>query len=389
MTSFLSRRRAVRALATLPLSPLALAQQQRQDDRQILVAGKKPMILHNEFPEDLESLPEYLATWITPNDSFFVRQHLPRPKVNLETFRISIGGMANNSLSLSLADLRRLPQVNVPATLECAGNGRGYYRPRMPGLQWTKGAIGNAEWRGPRLKDILARAGASADAAYADFNGADVGVGKTPDFIRSIPVRKLMHESTILALEMNAQPLPDIHGGPVRLIVPGWDGASWVKWVNSIELTAKTNAGFYMNTAYRYPKTPVAPGQAAKPEDMDVLEGMAVKSFFAKPESLSKHRLGETVHLTGAAWAGEEKITRVEVSTDGGMHWRDASLSRQDFRFAWRIWTSQWKPDRIGYQTLCCRATDSAGRTQPIDAVWNPPGYLNNSIERLGVVVEA
>jgi DMSO/TMAO reductase YedYZ molybdopterin-dependent catalytic subunit len=386
MRAYWTRRYAVQSLVSLPFAVAASAQ---EGDAVFTVPGKRPMILHNEFPEDLESLPEYLATWITPIDSFFVRQHLPRPKIDRAAFRLEVGGMVNNKSSLSIEDLKKLPQSNVPATLECAGNGRGNFRPRMPGLQWTKGAIGNAEWRGPRLKDVLARAGASSNAAFADFNGADVGVGKTPDFIRSIPMRKLTHEATILALEMNGQPLPEIHGGPVRLIVPGWDGASWVKWLNSIELTEQMHGGFYMNPAYRYPRRPVAPGQPAKPEEMDVLEGMAVKSFFAKPAAGIAVKLGSSVLLTGAAWAGEERVTRVEVSTDGGMQWRDATLSRQNFPFAWRIWTFEWKPPQPGYQTLCCRATDSGNRTQPIDAVWNPPGYLNNSIERLGVIVEA
>jgi len=345
--------------------------------------GKRPMIVHSDRPEDLESLPEYLSTWITPNDSFFVRQHLPRPKSDAASHRIEVG-----EKTLSIADLRALPQATVPAVLECAGNGRGYFRPKMPGLQWTKGAMGNAEWRGPRLTDVLAKAGASRQTAYANFDGLDVGMGKTPDFIRSIPIRKVLHPSTILAVDMNGAPLPDLHGGPVRLIVPGWDGACWVKWTSKIDLVEKMHTGFYMNPAYRYPKTAVAPGGAAKPEDLDVLEGMAVKSFFARPADQSKADVGTGVTLNGPAWAGENRILRVDVSTDAGSTWRPASLSRQDFQFSWRIWNFEWKPAKPGYYTLCCRATDSAGRVQPIEAQWNPSGYLWNSIDRIGVLVE-
>ena len=366
-----------RALLAFP----ALAQEFR-------FTGKRPMIVHSDFPEDLESLPEYLGTWITPNDSFFVRQHLPRPKSDAAAHRVEIGGMVKQKQSLSIADLRALPQAAVPAVLECAGNGRSYFRPKMPGLQWTKGAIGNAEWRGPRLIDVLAKAGASPQAMYADFDGLDLGMDKTPDFIRSIPMRKVLHSSTILALEMNGAPLPDLHGGPVRLIVPGWDGACWVKWVSRIDLVEQMHTGFYMNPAYRFPKTAVAPGAAAKPEDLDVLEGMAVKSFFARPADQAKAAMGSTVTLTGPAWAGEHKIVRVEVSTDAGATWRLASLSRQDFQFSWRIWSMEWKPAKPGYHTLCCRASDSSGRVQPIEAQWNPSGYLWNSIDRIGVMVE-
>lgn len=381
--SRLTRRAVLRAAAGTPFATSAAAQ-----DASPRIAGKRPMLVHNDFPEDLEALPEYLATWITPIDAFFVRQHLPRPTIQVGAFRLVVGGMVESRLDLGIQDLRDFPQFTVPATLECAGNGRNNFRPRVPGLQWSKGAIGNAEWRGPRLRDVLAKARASSAAAFADFNGADNGLAKTPDFIRSIPMRKLLHDSTILALSMNGQPLPELHGGPVRLIVPGWDGASWVKWVNSIELTAQPNAGFYMNPAYRYPRFSVAPGGTAKPEEMDVIEGMVVKSFFATPSDGAKVRLG-LVSLKGIAWGGEERIAKVEISTDGGARWSSAAVGREDYRFAWRTWNYNWKPVGAGYHTLCVRATDLAGHTQPIEPAWNPSGYLWNGIERIGVMVES
>jgi DMSO/TMAO reductase YedYZ molybdopterin-dependent catalytic subunit len=385
-TNTISRRKALLLSGSAGAALLSPAQEQRG----FRFAGKKPMIVHNDFPEDLESLPDYLATWITPNDQFFVRQHLPRPRTDAGSHRIAVGGMINGQkTSLSIADLKAMPQISVPATLECAGNGRGNFRPKMPGLQWTKGAIGNADWRGPRLKDVLARAGGAASAGtYVDFDGLDVGVGKTPDFIRSIPMRKAMHPATILALEMNGQPLPDLHGGPVRLIVPGWDGASWVKWVSQINVSDKPHPGFYMATAYKYPKVPAVPGGAVKPEDMDVLEGMAVKSFFARPADQTKVAVGAALQFAGPATAGENRVARVDVSTDGGATWKPALLSKQDLPFAWRIWSFDWKPARPGYYTVCCRATDSAGRVQPIEAQWNPPGYLWNAVDKIGVVVE-
>lgn len=135
--------------------------------------GKRSMLVQNDFPEDLETPAEYLNTWITPNDAFFVRQHLPRPKVDAASWRLKVGGMASNPLTLTLDDLKRMPQVKVPATLECAGNGRANYRPKVPGLQWSKGAMGNAEWRGVRVADLLKRAGAGAGVQYGNFNGAD------------------------------------------------------------------------------------------------------------------------------------------------------------------------------------------------------------------------
>ncbi len=350
--------------------------------------GKRSLLVHNDYPEDLETPVEYFDTWLTPNDRFFVRQHLPRPRIDAAAWRLDVTGLASTPLKLSLDDLKKLPQYRVPATLECAGNGRSNFRPRMPGLQWSKGAIGNAEWRGPRLAGILKSAGVSNKAAYGNVDGADVGVGKTPDFIRSIPVRKLMHEATILALEMNGEPLPEIHGFPARLIVPGWDGASWVKWVTKLDLSEQPDSGFYFATAYRYPKHPVAPGVAPKPEEMDVIGGMAVKSIFAKPADQAKLKMVPHT-LQGVAWGGENRVVRVEVSTDAGAKWQDARLSTQDFPFAWRLWSFNWTPAQPGYHLLMSRATDSAGRIQPIEALWNPSGYLWNSIDRIAVVVEA
>ncbi len=380
----ISRRRW---LALAGVSPSVLKAAQTVPEKPLLFTGKRPMLVHNDYPEDLESPPEYFDTWITPNDAFFVRQHLPRPRVSADSYRLEIGGMVTRKVVLTLDDLKKMPRHRVPATLECAGNGRSYYRPKLPGLQWTKGAIGNAEWAGPRLKDVLEKAGVPQAAAFADFDGADTGVGQTPDFVRSIPMRKIVDEATIVALEMNGEPLPDLHGYPARLIVPGWDGASWVKWLSRITLSDKPDGGFYMNPAYRMPKHPVAPGTAAQPEDLEILEGMAVKSFFTRPADRDKVPAGGAI-LGGVAWAGEHRVLRVDLSTDGGSRWQPAEMGREDYRFSWRTWRFAWKPSRPGFHILCCRAADSAGRTQPIEPAWNPSGYLWNGIERIGLTVE-
>ena len=376
-----SRRKWLRLMAAWP----ALACGQSSPVKPLLFPGKRPLLVHNDFPECLETPPELLGSWITPNDVFFVRQHLPRPRISTDTYRLEVTGRVSRKLSLSLEDLKKLPRHGLPATLECAGNGRGLFRPKMPGLQWTKGAIGNANWRGPRVEDILAMAGGS-NAAYVSVNGADAGVGQTPDFIRSIPMGKATHEATILALEMNGEPLPDLHGFPARLIVPGWDGASWVKFVSRIVAAETPDEGFYMNPAYRLPRNPVAPGKPARPEELEVIEGMAVKSFFTRPADQAVVAMGRLV-VMGMAWAGQERVQRVEFSPDGGGKWQDAELTGADLPFAWRSWQVGWTPGRTGYHTLCCRATDSAGRTQPIEPLWNPSGYLYNAVDRIGVVV--
>ncbi|MBZ5725032.1 MAG: sulfite oxidase [Acidobacteriia bacterium] len=372
--------------ATL-LSAAAAARLARGADDAVVIPGKRPMILHNDRPEDLETPLRYFDSWVTPVDAFFVRQHIPRPApIDPKTYRLTVDGMVAKPLQLTLADLQKLPQFTVPATIECTGNGRSFYIPKIPGVQWGRGAIGNAEWKGPRVADVLALAGAASSAAYLDTDGADTGLAATPDFVRSLPMKKAMHPATILALSMNGQ-TPDIHGFPVRLIVPGWDGTSSVKWVIRLSAAAEMNRGFFMNPGYRYPKYSLPPGSPPKPAELEVIEGMPVKSCITAPEEQAKVPLG-ALAVRGFAWAGEQAIERVEVSTDGGSRWRDAELSSPKLPFAWRLWRIEWRPSDPGYYTILSRATDSSGRVQPFVCPWNPSGYLWNAVDRVGVTVE-
>ena len=351
------------------------------------IPGKRPMILHNDRPEDLETPVRYFDSWVTPVDVFFVRQHLPRPAaIDPAAYRLNLTGLVSKPLQVSLAELQKLPQHTVPATLECTGNGRAFFNPKLPGIQWGRGAVGNAEWSGPRLSDVLKLAGVDPSAKFLEIDGADTPVMQTPDFVRCMPMEKAMHPATLLALKMNGQS-PDIHGFPARLIVPGWDGTSWVKWVVRLTPAAKESGGFFMNPGYRYPKYNLAPGTPARPAELEVIEGMPVKSTLTAPEDQSKMALGPTV-IRGFAWAGENAIERVDVSTDGGAHWQNAQLSPQKLPFAWRLFTLNWTPKEPGYYTIMSRATDTAGRIQPIVPPWNPSGYLWNGIDRVGVTVE-
>jgi sulfite oxidase len=352
-----------------------------------VVPGKRPLILHNDRPEDLETPVRYLNSYLTSVDTFFVRQHLPvPPPIDRDAYRLLVNGHVSKNLSLTLADLQKLPQYTVTATLECTGNGRAFYSPRLPGIQWGRGAVGTAEWHGPRLCDVLKLAGVDTEARFIEIDGADTGVASTPDFIRSMPLGKACHPDTLLALSMNGQ-TPAIHGFPVRLVVPGWDGTSWVKWV--VRLTANTDAtkGFFMNPGYRYPRYALPPGTPARPAELEVIEGMPVKSTITSPEDQASVPFGP-VEIRGFAWAGEESIERVEVSTDGGSRWHDADLISPKLHFAWRLWKFQWEPDKPGYHNVLSRATDSAGRVQPFVPDWNPSGYLWNGVDRIGVNLE-
>jgi sulfite oxidase len=367
---------------------LAAAAAARAADDPVAIPGKRPMILHNDRPEDLETPLRYFDQYLTPVDAFFVRQHLPRPApIDRAAYRLTLNGMVSKPVEATLADLQRLPQQTLPAVIECTGNGRGFYSPKVPGIQWGRGAIGNAEWTGPRLSDVLKLAGLSSSASWLEIDGADRGVAATPDFIRSMPMQKALHPATLLALKMNGQPLPDIHGAPARLIVPGWDGTSSVKWVIRLTPAAQQSAGFFMNPGYRYPKYPLLPGSAAKPGELEVIEGMPVKSTITAPEDQARLPLAPLT-IRGFAWAGENAIDRVEVSTDGGARWHAAELTGPKLPFAWRLWRLDWKPADPGYYTILSRATDTAGRVQPFVPAWNPSGYLWNGIDRVGVTVE-
>jgi sulfite oxidase len=354
----------------------------------VAIAGKRSLILQNDRPEDLETPVRLFESWITLAEVFYVRQHLPRPpRIDPNAYRLTLSGLVATPQTVTLAELERLPQVTIPATLECAGNGRAFFRPAVPGIQWSRGAIGNAEWIGPRVADVLALAGADRSAPFLEIDGADTGAGSTPDFIRSLPMQKALDPSTILALHMNRRPIPDIHGFPARVIVPGWCGSNFVKWVTRLSPAPQRHSGFFMNPAYRFPKTPVAPGSSAPASDLEPIEGMPVKSTITSPEDQASLPPGTRL-IRGFAWAGEELIDRVEVSTDGGSRWSDAELSPQKFRYAWRLFQYHWQPEGPGYYTILSRATDSAGRVQPVVAAWNPSGYLWNAIDRVGVKVE-
>jgi len=378
-----SRRAALAAFAAS-----AAAARGFEGSEQIIVPGKRSMIVHNDRPEDLESPVAYLNQWLTPVDCFFVRQHLPRPTVGEAGFELKLTGRVGKELNVTLPQLRQLPQYTVPAVLECTGNGRAFFSPRVPGVQWGRGAMGNAEWTGPRVSDVLKLAGADLNAAYVTANGADNGLAKTPDFIRSLAMKKALDPATLLALKMNGEPLPSLHGFPLRLIVPGWDGTSWVKWVNYLSVDQAPNNGFYMNPGYRFPKHPGPPGAPVNPSDLAVIEDMPVQSFITGHTDGAKVPLGPLT-LKGVAWAGESRVAKVDVSTDSGLTWQTAQLTGKDLRFTWRLWALEWRPQQPGYYTVLSRATDIDGKAQPLVPTWNPSGYLFNAVDRIGLSVEA
>ncbi len=355
----------------------------------ISVPGKDGMIVRSYRFLDLETPVEFMTEWITPVNHFFVRNHMLAPaKVDANTWKLTIGGEVEKPVTFTLAELQKVSIHAVTNTMECAGNGRSLQSPKVPGIQWGKGAVGNAKFSGPSLKVLLEKAGVKDTGKHVMFRGLDEVPGKVPPFVRSIPIEKAIDADTLVATHMNGAPLTSHHGFPARVVAPGWAGAASCKWLTEITVLDKPAEGNFMTPGYRLPNTPVKPGEAVKPEDTHSVTGLTVKSLIAGPSDGAKLRPGKQ-EIKGVAWAGEADITKVEISTDGGTSWNAAELGKDHARYAWRLWTYAWKPSRSGDYLILSRATDSQGRVQPEAAIWNPSGYLYNAYDQVKVYVQA
>jgi sulfite oxidase len=338
-------------------------------------------------PFDVEMDLAGFADYLTPIDRFYVRTHHYTPALKAETFKLEVGGEVANKLTLSLDDIRKMPAAELVSVCECAGNGRSLYEPSIVGLQWEYGGVGNAKWRGVRLAEVLKRAGVNPAGKHVLFNGGDTPVGKMPDFQRTIPLAKALDPNTLLAYEMNGETLPVSHGFPLRVVVPGWAGDSWVKWLTDITILDREFDGFFMKTGYRHPGKPVTPGVAIDPAQMKPVESLRIKSVIASPLDGSALRPGTPVRVSGAAWSGMSPVARVEVSVDRGRTWKPANLGSEKHAFGWRLWHFDWTPSATGYHVLMARARDISGDSQPFEPEWNPSGYLWNVVHRVAVDV--
>ncbi len=358
-------------------------------DAATTVPGKDGMILRSFRFLDLEMPPEYANSWITPVPHFFVRNHMHEPStLDIGTWKLSVSGEVENPLTLSVADLLKFETHSVTNTLECAGNGRAFEDPHVPGIQWGKGAVGTAKFSGPRLRDILQRAGVKPTGKHVMFHGLDEVPGKVPPFIRSIPLEKALDGDTLVATQMNGAPLAKHHGYPARAMVPGWIGAASCKWLAEIKVLDKEFEGNFMSPGYRLPNQPIKPGDAVKPEDTHPVTALNVKSLISAPSDSSTVK-SRSLNIQGVAWAGEAEVVKVEISTDAGATWKTADLGKDQAKYTWRLWSYRWKAPKSGDYVIMSRATDSQGRVQPERAPWNPSGYLNNSIDEVKIRVEA
>ncbi len=347
--------------------------------------AKSGMIVRSTRPEDLEMPLEGFQDYITPIEHFFVRSHHYEPRVDMASWKLEVDGEVGTKLSLSLDDLRKMPKVDLVAVCECAGNGRAFYQPTVPGLQWQYGSVGNGRWTGVRLADVLKRAGMKASGTEILLDGTDVAVGTMPKFQRTITVKKALDPNTILAYEMNGQTLPNQHGFPLRVIAAGWASDSWVKWLKKITVLDHEFDGFFMKTAYRHPGKPVVPGAAVDPAAMHPVTSLAVKSVIGGPVNGTGVLVGKPLVISGAAWAGDGgPVTAVDVSTDAGRTWTPAKLSTERSQFGWRLFSHSFTPKSVQYYTLMSRARAGAG-VQPMAQEWNPSGYSWNVVQPVGV----
>ena len=340
-------------------------------------------------PINYESVRATFTTRITPLERFYLRNHFDAPAVDVATWRLRVRGLVEQPLELSLAELERMPQTTVEAALQCAGNGRGLFRPRVPGVQWKWGAMGSAHWTGVRLRDVIARARPKAAARHLGMQGAERPVlPQTPPFLRGLPLDKALHADTLIALQMNGQPLAPLRGAPARLVVPGWVADDWMRWVSDLELRADEQKGFWFETAYRFPQTPGAPGAPVPPSEMRPMTTLNVKSIIGSIEPGQVLRPG-THELVGVAFSGGAGIRQVEVSTDGGRSWKAAQLEGAASPYGFRVFRQTWRASTPGTYRVAVRATDGAGHEQPESPVWNPGGYLYNAIDVVDVEVRA
>jgi sulfite dehydrogenase (cytochrome) subunit A len=349
---------------------------------------KRPMIGLTSRPPQLETpFAIFNDNVITPNDAFFVRYHLAGVPYDIDpaTFSIEVKGKVDKPLKLSLADIRKMPAVELVAVNQCSGNSRGFFEPRVAGGQLGNGAMGNARWKGVPLKKVLDMAGVQAGAKQVMFGGMDGPVfDKTPDFAKALDIDHARDGEVMLAYAMNGADLPLLNGFPLRLIVPGYYGTYWVKHINEINVLDNVFDGFWMKSAYRIPDTDCAcvePGTS--PKATIPINKFNVRSFVTSVAGGAKVKAGTTL-LKGIAFDGGKGIKDVSVSVDGGATWTSAKLGKDLGNYSFREWQLPVKLS-AGAHDIEVRATNQAGQTQPDKAQWNPAGYMRNVVETVSV----
>jgi len=352
---------------------------------------KGAMILQRTRPPLLETPFDVFDQGVfTPNDRFYVRWHLANIPTEIDpaTFRLDIRGHVDRPFQLTLDELvRDFNAFEVAAVNQCSGNSRGFFHPRVPGGQWANGAMGNALWKGVRLKDVLDRAGVKAGALQVRFNGLDTGlIAQTPDFMKSIDIEHARDGEVMIAYAMNGAPLPLLNGFPLRLVVPGWYATYWVKMLNDIEVLDEPDDNFWTTKAYLIPDTPFAdvlPGQ--KNVKLVPINRMLPRSFFTNMQDGAVLKVGQTTIVRGIGFGGDAALTKVLFSADSGSHWQEARLGADHGKYSFRQWEFALRLSSSGLRTFMIKAVNAAGSAQPDRPNWNGAGFMRNAIESISV----
>jgi sulfite oxidase len=358
--------------------------------------GKGPLVLQGERPLNAETPEHLLDEPVTSYANFFIRNNggVPDAAAEPRAWKIRVDGEVNTPLELTVGELEsRFPLVTRQLQMECGGNGRSFFAPQTRGNQWGNGAVSNGEWTGVRLRDVLQAAGLKDTARFTGHFGADPHLSGDPNraaISRGMRIQKALDEDTLIAIRLNGQPIPQLHGAPVRLLVPGWPGSLSQKWFTRITLLAEPHRGQGMGgTSYRVPVRPIVPGSDNNGRDFSDMESMPVRSILSSHAHGSRLPAGtRALDLRGAAWAGDLSVRAVDVSVDFGATWTAMQVAAPANRHAWQRWTGRVALPSDGYFEIWYRATDSEGRMQPFQAAnWNPQGYGANPISRAAILV--
>ena len=356
------------------------------------VEGKDGLTVLNDRPLNAETPAHLLDDEVTPVARHFIRNNGIVPaNLDPDSWTLRIDGLVERPITLSIEDLRnRFEVVTYRLVIECGGNGRAGFDPPARGNQWTYGAVGCSEWTGVRLADVLEAAGVKETAIYTAHEGADLHLSGTPGKLpisRGVPLAKAMDRYNLIAFEMNGGPLHPMNGAPLRLVVPGWPGSCSQKWLTRIWLRDVVHDGPKMTgSSYRVPPYPVAPGESAPDEEMQIIHAMPVKSLITRPET-GLTLAGRELEVAGNAWAGDTEVARVDLSTDYGATWQPANLAAPHNPHAWQRFSAKVRFPKAGYYQVWARATDGWGVSQPFTPAWNPKGYLNNALHHVSVRV--
>ncbi len=375
--------------STLPVVDTA----QTSKDVLVKADGKDSLLLLTDRPPNLETPLKYFLQDYTPNSVFFVRWHLAGlpTAVNTDTFRLRVGGNVTKELALSINDLKtKFTPFTITALCQCSGNSRSFFDPRVPGGQWKNGSMGNAKWKGVKLKDILLMAGAKKDSKEVSFNGLDVPpMATTPDFEKSLQFNHAADGEVMIAFEMNGEPIPVLNGYPLKLVVPGWYATYWVGMLSNIQVHSTPFEGFWMTKAYLVPRD--EPNGNESPDaiatNVEPISKMNVRSLFVAPEPNEVIAVGRQTDIQGLAFDAGYGITKVELSADSGKTWLSANLDADLGKYSWRRWHYSFTPSQKGNYNLRVKATNAIGQTQPIYQ-WNHSGYMRNEIETLPLKAE-